>query len=1549
MRNCIVFYLLLLSGSSYTQISFEKRPPIAPLLVNVADFADLHLSISAFADIDNDGDQDVLTSGQTQSADKVAYLYENNGQGSFTSVENTTFIGVTSGTVDFADIDGDNDQDVFLSGSDGIQVTAKMYVNDGMGNFTLMSGTPFIGVQYSSAGFVDIDNDLDQDLIVSGQNGNNVFTKCYKNDGVGNFTVINTVPFLGITNGAIDFSDVDLDNDLDVLIIGRNGNDYVSNLYLNDGIGTFSLDLTTSFSQISFTTTAFLDLDNDGDEDLVLSGTNNNGSDVLQTYTNNGTGVFTLSVNPNLVGSRFSKFDFADVDNDGDKDFLHTGMFVGNNNEASPLTNLYINNGNGVFSIDSNESFFETTYGEVTFSDVDNDNDPDVLITGLELIPSTTLITPQNIFVNSIATNKLYINDGTGSFAYVQGNPFLGTSESGAEKVDIDNDNDMDVIVSGLNIYNQTTTNLYVNNGLGDFVRDTVNNFQPVYKSSIASSDVDLDNDQDILLTGLNDGAVYANLYINDGLGNYSLTNTPFLGVFQSSVAFSDIDNDGDEDVLITGMNVNDAHPQLYKNNGAGIFTEIMNPGLIYLSNGEVLFADMDNDGDEDLFMIGWNNSAGSRAANLYYNDGFGNFSLVPNTPFTPLNSSAADIADIDNDSDLDVFIAGDNLGAGMSKLYINLGGGNFVESQASSFTNVNNPSIEFVDIDGDLDQDLLISGKAINGFTPTPNSTKLYLNNGSGVFSFYSGIPIDNVAYGKLIAFDADLDNKQDVLVVGQDNLARPITKLYYNTTCTSYTVNAEVSCGPYLWTQNGENYSSSGIYYDTLINQAGCDSLIVLDLTINSPTNENLTITSCDSYTLNGQTYNTSGTFTQTLTNEAGCDSILTLNLTINYTTSSTITLTACDDLLLNNQTYTSSGTYLQTLINSAGCDSIVTLNLTILNSSTGIDAHIVCDSFTWIDGNTYTSSNNTAIFTFTNQVGCDSIVTLNLTILNSSSSIDTHVACDSFTWIDGNTYTSSNNTAMFTFANQVGCDSTVMLNLTINSNTSEMTIQGCDSLIVNGQIYTSSGTYIQTLTNIAGCDSILTLNLIINNTTSSSITLTACDDFVLNNQTYTSSGTYLQTLINSVGCDSIVTLNLTILNSSNSIDTHVACDSFTWIDGNTYTSSNNTAMFTFTNQVGCDSTVMLNLTINSNTSEMTIQGCDSLIVNGQIYTSSGTYIQTLTNIAGCDSILTLNLIINYTTSSSITLTACDDFLLNNQSYTSSGTYLQTLINSVGCDSIVTLNLTIIPLVTLESNTFSMPSDANNCFGSVAINTSGNPNFTSAIDGGSPFEYSGYHLEQNLCPGVHDLSTTDGCGNTITSTFVIPVDTNYVFNNPFIDSIAVDSLGTTIENCTIYYNSIDTAFIDSIWANGNTVTVIWNIVDGNGSNFDTSSYVLNNGNGAYYLQLSVFCPTKALGEYFTVTEAIYFNNGSVSTASLAKIEEFVFEIYPNPTNDKVTLSFEGQQARLVISDALGKLIFTEKVSSNGSISLADKPAGIYFFQLTTEKGELVRKVVKN
>lgn len=150
---------------------------------------------------------------------------------------------------------------------------------------------------------------------------------------------------------------------------------------------------------------------------------------------------------------------------------------------------------------------------------------------------------------------------------------------------------------------------------------------------------------------------------------------------------------------------------------------------------------------------------------------------------------------------------------------------------------------------------------------------------------------------------------------------------------------------------------------------------------------------------------------------------------------------------------------------------------------SSSETTDSQNACDSYTWIDGNTYTSSNNTSTYTLTNIEGCDSTILLDLTINNSYSGLDSHTACDSYTWIDGNTYTSSNNTAMVQYTTVGGCDSTLTLDLIINQSSSfSLTETALDSYTLNGVIYDSTGIYTQVLTNSEGCDSTITLDLTI-----------------------------------------------------------------------------------------------------------------------------------------------------------------------------------------------------------------------------------------------------------------------------------------------------------------------------------------------------------------------------------------------------------------------------------------------------------------------------------
>jgi len=168
------------------------------------------------------------------------------------------------------------------------------------------------------------------------------------------------------------------------------------------------------------------------------------------------------------------------------------------------------------------------------------------------------------------------------------------------------------------------------------------------------------------------------------------------------------------------------------------------------------------------------------------------------------------------------------------------------------------------------------------------------------------------------------------------------------------------------------------------------------------------------------------------------------------------------------------------------SYGTVSAVVQGYVVSSGNTeGTDVQVACDSYTWIDGNTYTSSNNTATFTIPNAAGCDSIITLDLTVNYSTAGTDTQTACDSFTWIDGITYTSSNNTATYTLTNSVGCDSIVTLDLTVNQSVVETaTVLECDSAMVNGTWYYTSQQITENYPGGAanGCDSTVITTLTI-----------------------------------------------------------------------------------------------------------------------------------------------------------------------------------------------------------------------------------------------------------------------------------------------------------------------------------------------------------------------------------------------------------------------------------------------------------------------------------
>ena len=671
----------------------------------------------AFSDVDMDGDEDVMITGQNDQGTTIAKLYLNDGGGHFTEVPETPFDGVRFSAIAFADINGDTAEEVLITGENKLgQRIAKLYLNDGAGTFEeLETDTIFQGVSKGDIAFADVDGDLDQDVVITGFDDFLEGTAyLYLNDGTGNFTPDYSAPFQGVSFSAIGFEDVDGDDDQDLILTGQvyvifDAYD-ISNLYLNDGSGNFTKVEDTPFIGVFEGAVGFSDVDNDGDQDLLITGEDIDEGEIARLYLNDGAGNFTENEDAPFEGVWEGTVSFADIDGDGDEDVLLTGEQT----DGEYIAHLFTNNGIGDFSIYEGVPFESVAYGSIEFSDVDMDGDEDVLLTGIDHTESPF--------------DHIYTNNGAMSFSLLDNTPFDGVWEGSVAFADVDGDNDEDVLITGATETDHIA-DLFLNDGTGNFVKDENNLFEDVFLSSIAFSDVDNDGDQDVLISGADSMDIaIAHLYINDGAGFFTFDgNSSFEGAQNSSVAFADVDNDGDEDVMITGEFTEgvDVLSQLYINDGTGIFFPSYDNFFIGVAFGTSAFADVDNDGDQDLLVTG-SDFDFVPITTLYLNDGSGFFEIVEDTPFVGVENSDLDFSDVDADGDLDVMISGsDSDRFPTTILYLNDGQGNFTIENETVFEQLDFSSVGFSDVDNDGDEDLLISGFDFDFRTVT----KLYIN----------------------------------------------------------------------------------------------------------------------------------------------------------------------------------------------------------------------------------------------------------------------------------------------------------------------------------------------------------------------------------------------------------------------------------------------------------------------------------------------------------------------------------------------------------------------------------------------------------------------------------------------------------------------------------------------------------------------------------------------------------------------------------------------------------------------------------------------------
>ena len=489
--------------------------------------------------------------------------------------------------------------------------------------------------------------------------------------------------------------------------------------------------------------------------------------------------------------------------------------------------------------------------------------------------------------------------------------------------------------------------------------------------------------------------------------------------------------------------------------------------------------------------------------------------------------------------------------------------------------------------------------------------------------------------------------------------------------------------------------NYTSTGVYIDSLTSISGCDSIVTVNLRVNDAKTTSLNRQICegDVFDFNGLILDSTGIYTATLPATDGCDSIVVLDLQVNPVYGQAIEAMICVGQVyaFNGQTLNESGQYTASLKSQRGCDSIVILNLQVVDILFSELTVTICNGATYDFFGTTISSAGTYNHTLKSTSGCDSVINLTLEVVDQINERLIATLCEGETYSFGSRVLSESGTYRDTLTSQSSCDSIVELQLTVNpvyeTSINAQICQGSTYAFM-GQDLTENGVYVDSLITASGCDSIITLNLEVDDIKKDTVVVTLCqgESITFAGNSYNATGVY-EEVVGGVECDTLKVLILTVLDEiSVSLTQQICTGGSVTFDGKVLTASG-TYSSTFTSSGGCDSTVSFVLEVVDaihTTLEYAICAGDSVEINGTYYYNAGEFTDTLISFGGCDSIL--HIAIGQATAKfeTIDITICEGtgYTFGGIEYTESISISDTFPSSSGCDSIVHLNLVVQPV---------------------------------------------------------------------------------------------------------------------------------------------------------------------------------------------------------------------------------------------------------------------------
>ena len=547
-----------------------------------------------WADYDNDGFLDFLISGSSGS------LYRNEGDGSFQVTEDFFESFKRRHTIAWGDLDGDLDLDFVtmdnLYRNNGEEGNSAPAIPGGLHAYTIASDvfldweqvsdaeTPTDALSYNVE-FYRMDDlhpllktavDSLTGYLRLPETGNaghanhfvvrNLSTGKYiwRVQAIDNgylaspFSMYDTIevkPFFtdsefifpGIRNSSAAWGDCDNDGDLDLVLCGFCDNSDTDTLVVYENRnGAFSEEYSTGYQGMSNGDLAWGDFDNDGDLDLIVTG-----SGLTELFRNDGDFSFNAMDQPDFPGLFFSAVYCNDMDNDGDLDLIlsgTTGPHGSDPLEIDTITQVYLNQGNNTFHQITGTNFPGLSRAHFSGADYDRDMDTDILVTGRNVKEEKTTILFENMGGMEFSIRK--------DVDFIQ---VMGMSDWG----DHDLDGDLDVVVAGIDNEMNKKTAIYRND---DGVFTDIHAVIRGVLGSARWADYNRDGYPDLLLSG-SSGEDIVNFFANDGSGRFTEVDYGLPGIMNGEALLGDYNNDQNLDVFICGRYDEDAYSGLYQSN----------------------------------------------------------------------------------------------------------------------------------------------------------------------------------------------------------------------------------------------------------------------------------------------------------------------------------------------------------------------------------------------------------------------------------------------------------------------------------------------------------------------------------------------------------------------------------------------------------------------------------------------------------------------------------------------------------------------------------------------------------------------------------------------------------------------------------------------------------------------------------------------------------------------------------------------------------------------------------------------------------------------